>query len=297
MHGLLVITNGHAGSSGGASRDAVVAALRARADVHVARLDDLSELASVLERHEQRMPVVLGGDGSVHAVVAALYRLGQVDQGNRGLGIVPMGTGNDLARTLNLPLDPLAAAEVVVSGRERRLDVLTDDAGGVVANAVHLGVGADAARRAAPLKRRLGRFAYPFGSLCAGMLDQGWPLRIRLDGDVVADGRRRVLMVALGNGVTIGGGAPVAPHASPDDGYVDLVVSYSTGWWARMAYGFALARGRHPRREDVVLRRGHRVTVDGVAVPSNADGELSRLDATGRTWTVHPGALTVRVPE
>ncbi|SEE80131.1 diacylglycerol/lipid kinase family protein [Jiangella alba] len=294
MPKLLVITNTHAGSARDEAVRTALGVLRAGGDVEVADLDP-DALPGVLARHPGHRPVVLGGDGSVHLLAATALAAGLLDRPPFAFGLVPLGTGNDLARTLGLPLDPAQAAKVVLDGRERDLDVLTDDAGGVVVNAVHLGVGAEAGRRAVPLKPRLGRLAYPVGSAVAGASARGWRLRVTVDGAEVAGGDRRALMVALGNGVTIGGGAPVTPSAEPDDGRVDVVVSFSTGWRARLAFAVALVRGRHPERHDVVEVRGHTVTVAGGPVPLNADGELAEL-AGARTWTVRPHALRVTVP-
>ncbi|PZF82635.1 diacylglycerol/lipid kinase family protein [Jiangella anatolica] len=294
MTRLLVITNSRAG---GARDDAVATALgvlRAGGDVEPAELDP-DALPGVLARHPEHRPVVLGGDGSVHLLVATAHRLGLLDRPPFRFGLIPLGTGNDLARALGLPLDPARAAAVALSDTEREVDVLVDDAGGVVVNAVHLGVGAEAGRRAVPLKPRLGRLAYPVGSAVAGASARGWRLRVSVDGAVVAGGERRALLVALGNGVTIGGGAPVTPSAQVDDGRMDVVVSFSTGWRARLAFAAALVRGRHPERHDVVEARGHRVVVAGGPVPLNADGELSELTGA-RTWTVLRHALRVTVP-
>jgi diacylglycerol kinase family enzyme len=293
---LLVITNVHAGSARDEAVDDALGVLRAGADhVEVADLDP-DALPDVLKQHTDARPVVLGGDGSVHLLVATAHRIGLLDGSPFDFGLVPLGTGNDLARTLGLPLDPVQAAEVVLQGRRRPLDILVDDVGGVVVNAVHLGVGAEAGRRAVPLKPRLGKLAYPVGSAVAGASTAGWKLRVTVDGRVLTAGHvRRSLLVALGNGVTIGGGARVAPSASPDDGQVDVVVSFSTGWRARVAFAVALIRGRHPQRHDVIETRGHEVTVSGEPVPLNADGELSEL-AGSRTWTVLPHAVRVTVP-
>lgn len=292
---LLAIANTHAGGARGESVDDAIGVLRAGADdVEVADLDP-DALPEILKRHPGHRPVVLGGDGSVHLLVATAHCLGLLDGGPFEFGLVPLGTGNDLARTLGLPLDPAAAAEVVLHGRPRDLDLLVDDVGGVVVNAVHLGVGAEAGRRAVPLKPRLGKLAYPVGSAVAGASTAGWNLRVTVDGTVLADGERRVLMVALGNGVSIGGGARVAPSARPDDGQVDVVVSFSTGRQARVWFAVALVRGRHPDRHDVIETRGHEVTIEGDPVPLNADGELSELERP-RTWTVRPHALRITVP-
>jgi diacylglycerol kinase family enzyme len=291
---LLVIANTHAGSAREEAVDTAIEVLRdGGGDIELADLDP-DALPDVLKQHPDHRPVVMGGDGSVHLLVATAHRIGLLDGAPFEFGLVPLGTGNDLARTLGLPLDPARAAEIALNGRPRGLDILVDDVGGIVVNAVHLGVGAEAGRRAVPLKPRLGKLAYPVGSAVAGASAAGWKLRVAVDGVVLAGGDRRSLMVALGNGVTIGGGARVAPSARPDDGQVDVVVSFSTGWQARLAFAVALVRGRHPERHDVVSARGRSVTITGEPVPANADGELSELTAP-RTWTVLPHALRIPV--
>ncbi len=145
----------------------------------------------------------------------------------RPVGLIPMGTGNDLARSLGIPLDPCEAVEVVLRGRERPMDLLVAGDGTIVVNAVHVGVGALAAEEATPLKPLLRRVAYAAGALLAGVRAKGWHLRVRADGRTIADGRRRILMVGVGNGTSIGGGTPLTPQARPDDGLADVVVSFA----------------------------------------------------------------------
>jgi diacylglycerol kinase family enzyme len=237
--------------------------------------------------------VIFGGDGSLHALVAALDDRGEL--ANRPAGLIPLGTGNDFARTLGLPLDPEAAARVVLSGHRRTLDLLRDDRGGIVVNAVHLGVGAEASRQAAPLKPWLGRSAYAVGGVLAGLRVRGWQLRVTVDDERVADGGRRVLMVGIGNGVTIGGGTPLLPDARPGDGAVDVVVSFATGPFSRLRYANLLRSGSHLARRDVVHRHGTSVTVQGDPVPVNADGELGGPHARYE-WRLHPEAWHIIAP-
>jgi diacylglycerol kinase family enzyme len=254
---------------------------------------------------------------------------------------VPLGTGNDLARTLGIPLDdPAAAARVVLSGRPRQLDLFDDDAGGLVVNAVHVGIGAQAGEAAADWKHVLGPAAYAVGSLVAGATSPGWALQLEVDGarvqrpgdlgrgdldggdadggdldggdldpdDLEADDPGAddpgaddpdaddlVLMVALGNGRTIGGGAQLIPAAEPDNGVIDVVVSWTTGPAARMGFAGDLRTGEHTDRPDVATARGRQVRVSGELFPVNADGELSS-PVSERTWTVRPGAWAVVVP-
>lgn len=299
---LLVVVNRAAGTTDDDSVEAAVTALRGGADVQVAATGDAEELLRAVRGRGDRRLVVMGGDGSVHAAVAALDRAGALSAGEP-VGIIPRGTGNDLAGALGLPPDPAEAAATVLTGVPRPLDLLRDDAGGVVANAVHLGAGARAGAEATRFKERLGAAAFPLGAVIAGVTTPGWDLRVAVDGRVVthptegwaADGSTPVLMVAVCNGPTVGGGAPLAPGAVPDDGLLDVVVSTATGPVARAAYAAALPAGRHVDRDDVAVLRGAEVTVTGAPVDAIADGELEE-GVTSRTWRVQRSAWSVLVP-
>lgn len=292
MNRLLVVTNAAAGSTDDERVDAALAVLRAAADVRVDTCADPGDLDRLLDGLGDRTLVLAGGDGSVHTAVATLRRRGELSP-DRPLGLVPLGTGNDLARTLGIPLDPAGAARALLTGRPRPLDLLVDDTGGVVVNAVHLGVGAEAAEKAGALKKRLGKAAYAVGSVLAGAGSTGWDLRVDVDGEPLHTDEP-VLMVGVANGRTIGGGAELAPDAAPDDGLLDVVVATSTGPLARLGFGVALREGGHVEREDVVAVRGRTVTVTGEPFPLNADGELDG-PVDRRTWTVQPGAWAVLV--
>ncbi|MGY1810315.1 diacylglycerol/lipid kinase family protein [Blastococcus sp. SYSU D00669] len=302
MRELLVVVNGAAGTADDAAVRAALAELRRGADVRLAATSGARELAAAVAGRGDRRLVVLGGDGTVHATVRALDDAGGLDPGEP-IGLVPGGTGNDLARALGIPLDPVDAAAAVLAGTPRPLDLLRDGRGGPVVNAVHVGVGARAYAESIRFKQPLGRASFPLGAAIAGVTTTSWDLRVELDGRVAthetagwaADGTTGLLMVAVCNGPTVGGGTPLAPDAVPDDGLADVVISAATGPVARVAFAAALADGRHGGRDDVLVTRARTVAVSGPPLEPDADGELHDAVAD-HSWHLHHHAWSVLVP-
>jgi len=293
MRRALVITNAEAGSNDADSVEQALDILHdAGIDVTIAATSSTDELDSVLGARDGREILVAGGDGSLHAVIDSLHS----GDGLTGpIGLIPLGTGNDFARGLGLPLDPAEAAAVVVAGQTRQLDLLIDHDGGIVVNAVHAGVGADAGREATSLKPVLGKIGYAVGAVLAEVKTQGHRLRVEADGEVLADGRHHVLQVGIGNGAFIGGGTPLAPDADPGDGKVDVVVSFAVSRLNRLLYAVRLHRGTHHEREDVQMTRVSKVRITGSGFWCNADGELTGPH-TAKTWHVDAQAITMLVP-
>jgi YegS/Rv2252/BmrU family lipid kinase len=292
MVSLLVLSNAEAGGADAAAVDAAVAVLRRGADVDVVTPAGAEECRAALASRAGRRVVVCGGDGSLHLVVNALR---SADDLADPIGLIPLGTGNDFARALGLPMDPAAAAAVVLTAQPRDLDLIVDDSGTAVVNAVHTGIGAEAARSAAALKPRLGRLGYVLGGLAAGVRERGWRLRVESDGAVLTDGNRRVLQVGIGNGTSVGGGSLLTPEAVPDDGLADVVVSAAVGPLARLTYGWQMPRGEHVHRPDVLAARARTVTISGEPYRYNVDGEVQG-PVRRRTWTVSPRAWRLLVP-
>ena len=291
--GHLLLASAHAGSTEESEIEAARAVLAEAGPVEVVSTATPEELDRALDSCGDRRLVVAGGDGSLHLAVTRLRARGEL--ADRPIALVPLGTGNDLARALDLPLDAAEAARLVLTGRHQPMDLLVDDVGGVVVNAVHVGIGAEAAESAGRWKPRLGVLAYPLGAVAAGLRSTGYRLRVEVDGTVLADDHRRALMVGIGNGPGIGGGTRLLPAARPDDGLLDVMVSRSTGPFARVRFGAALQSGTHLQDPDVRFARGRTVTVSGEPVGVNADGELGD-EVTRRTWTVEPGAWSLLRP-
>jgi YegS/Rv2252/BmrU family lipid kinase len=298
---LLVVVNGAAGSAEDEPVESALAVLRSGGDVDVAATESAEDLDDVVRHLDGRRPVVVGGDGSLHAVVGALDRADRL--GDQPLGLVACGTGNDLARSLGLPMDPEEGARVVLAGSPRPMDLLREDGGLLVVNAVHAGIGASAGRRAERFKDLMGVLAYPVGAALAGAAEAGWRVRVEVDGAVVgpagagwaADGETPLLMVAVCNGRTVGGGAALAPDARPDDGLLDVMVCAATGPAERVAFGAALRTGEHVDRDDVVVVRGREVAVTGEAVDIDADGEVHE-GLPAQRWRIDPAAWSILTP-
>ena len=294
---MLMITNADAGNTDHDNIQIALDILRADADVEVAASADADELDGILRKAGDRTIVVAGGDGSLHAVVAALH--GRDDLSGRTLALLPLGTGNDFARALELPVDPAEAAGVIAAGHSRAVDLIVEERGDVVVNSVHAGASVQASRTAAKWKSRLapiglGGVGYPLGAALTA-LHPSVRLTVEADGEIIARANQRLLMVAVGNGISVGGGAELTPDADPGDGYADVMVSLAAGPFARFAYAWGVRGGNHPVRTDVITRRAKSVSIRGETFSVSADGEISGPHRA-RSWRVLPWAYKIVVP-
>jgi YegS/Rv2252/BmrU family lipid kinase len=293
MTDVLAIANANAGSSTDEAQDTALKVLREGLDVTLVSTSSPDDLEQELSDHPDiTTVVVLGGDGSLHAVVAALHSAGRL--GDVTVGLVPMGTGNDYARSIGLPLEPDAAAQVVIDGHVQDVDLVFDGNDNVVVNAAHIGIGAEAAAKAKPWKKVLGPVGYAVGALITGFGTHSAKVEIYLDGEPLP-ARDKVLQVAVGNGRYVGGGAELLPKAVPTDGVLDVSISYSVGVWQRLSYAWHLRRGEHPNRDDVVYRTCRSVEVRGEALRCTTDGEVTSPSRVHQ-WRIEPGAMSLLTP-
>lgn len=292
---MLIVVNAKAGTTDTERIERAAAVLRdGGQDLDIRRCAGTDDLERALDDHPDggETVVAAGGDGSIHRLVQTLRERGELER--RVVGLLPLGTGNDLARNLGIPREPDAAAETLLRCAPRGLDLLTDDAGGVVLNAAHVGAGAVAADSATRFKPYLKAAAFPVGAVLAGLRTTGWRLRVETDGQLVADDK--LLMVALNNASAIAGGtARLAPDAEPHDGRLDLTVAAATGPVARVGYALGLRDGTHRHRDDVRHMRATTVTISGDPFLINTDGDVTAPVAR-RTWTVSPRAWRLVAP-
>lgn len=280
---MLVLANPSAGSADDALLGTVCRVLGAGAALDVAVTSSEDDVDDVLrERLDGHRLVVVGGDGSLHVAVNALWRLGLA--GDVEVGYVPAGTSNALGRATGVPDGAEAAAEHALGGRARPADLLEAEDGRVVVNDVHTGVGAPPPAWISGAKRVIGRKAYPLANGIAGLTLPGWPVRVTVDDEVIVDGDV-VLTVGLGNGRFVGDDDVLWPDAVIDDGLVDVMVTLASGVTDRIALARAMRRGEHVRRDDVVTARGRVVRIEGGSGEHNADG-VPWPDVDDMTYTV-----------
>lgn len=261
----------------------------------VRRTSDPKDLDDAIRDLDGRGLVVCGGDGSIHVAANRLVALDRLDV---TVALFPAGTGNDLAHTLHLPLDVDEMVPLLAAGTTRDLDLIDLAEHGVAVNAVHAGIGVDAAARSQELPAQLGALAYPLGAMLAGFRAEGFHGDVLVDDEVVRPrDEDETLMVLVMNGQTIGGGHVFAPGADPTDGILEVVVCQATGVAARAAFGLAVTRGTHLDRQDVAAARGRTVRITSPDLTYNVDGELwIDRPIEDLTITVRPGAIRMVVP-
>jgi diacylglycerol kinase (ATP) len=276
----------HAGASAFAALPAALAALRGRfgrVPVHLASDPGDAEALAAELAADADVLLVFGGDGTVHEVANGL----PLPAGDGPLVVLlPAGTGNDLARGLGLPPDPVAAARALAGGRPRRVDLL-DCGPRVAANGVNAGFAAAATEVLSPrAKRLLGPAAYLAGGLLAGARPPSWPARVEVGGRAVEG---QALAVVVGNGGSFGGGHRLLPDADVADGLLDVLVVPAAAARSRLARALATDR-RLPR--DLPRLRGPSATVV-TDMPCRLDGEPA---PTPGSVTVLPAAWQLLAP-
>ena len=286
---IALLTNPTAGKgTGGKARGAVLERLRGAGlsvrDLSGQDADEALDLARTAVQDGVESLVVIGGDGMVHLGVQAVAGTGIA------LGIIPAGTGNDVARYFDLPRkDPVAAADAVIRGTTRTVDLARS---GSKYFATVLAAGFDAL-----VNERANRMTWPKGQMRYNLatlaeLRVFKPLHYTLD----LDGKQVTLdamLVAVGNGPSFGGGLRITEGALLDDGMLDVVVIKPMSRGSLVRTYPKLFKGTHtthPQYEHHLVRK---VTVASPGITTYADGE--RFGDLPLTVECAPGALVVHV--
>jgi diacylglycerol kinase (ATP) len=290
----LVLVNPSAGSSDAAPR--LLAAAKGLDEIEFRDLDApgaARRLAAGASAEGFDRVVAAGGDGTVHEVVLGLM------EGAPGasLGVIPLGTGNDLARSLGIPLDPLAALDVIRKGGDAAIDLVRVEAPGARSWCVNVAAGGFSGQvdevLTEELKAAWGPLAYLRGAITVLPDLTGYATTIAYDDGAFE--AVEALNVIVANGRTCAGGLQVAPCAELADGLLDVVVVRHGSLLDLASVGAALLRGEYLGHPAVGHRRARRVRVTSrPGMWFNVDGELLTKEPVD--FAVVPGALRVVVP-
>ena len=251
--------------------------------------DDPQQLPEVIRRYQHQVDLVIvgGGDGTLNAAVDGL-----VDT-QLPLGILPLGTANDLARTLGIPTELPEACEIIAKGKVQRIDLGWVN-GKHFFNVASLGLSVQITQRLTKeAKRRWGVLAY--AATAVKVIWQAQPFRaeIRLNGESI---RVKTVQIAVGNGRYYGGGMTVVDDATIDDQRLDLYSLELRHWWQILGIVPAMWQGRYTTRSGVRVLHGQEIEVyTRKPRPINTDGEITTY--TPAQFRVIPQALAVLVPQ
>jgi YegS/Rv2252/BmrU family lipid kinase len=246
------------------------------------------QLPAIVRQYGGQVDLVIvgGGDGTLNAIVDSLVEMALP------LGILPLGTANDLARTLNLPQTIPEACQVIAGSYQKYIDLGWVN-GKHFFNVASLGLSVEiTAQLSHGMKRRWGILAYGLTALQA--IAQTRPFRATILTEA-GETQVKTIQIAIGNGRYYGGGMAVAEDAAIDDQRLDLYSLELQHWWQTFPLIWHLPQGRQHRLPWVRAMRGETFEIQTRKPRSiNTDGELTTV--TPAIFRVVPQALGVFVP-
>ncbi len=233
--------------------------------------------------------VLGGGDGSVSSIVDVLAHR------ELPLGLLPLGTANDFARTMHVPTGLEEACRTIARGHIVDVDLgLCGD--NYYVNRASVGIGSRVAQEMSPrLKRRIGPLAYPVATARAFLAHRPFPARLSFpEGDREPVDYDRLLQVSVANGRFFGGGQIAAADSGIDDDALDVTVIRQGGLRDLVSVVRELRTGKPSPQVDHFRTRAVDVQTDG-PLPINIDGEV--VDSTPQRFSIARNALHVVAPE
>ena len=289
---VLLVTNPSSGSADAGGRDAILAELGRLGHADAIEPGDADALTHALPDAARAadLVVVAGGDGTFNCTVNALADA----RDDVVFGLLPMGTGNDFARTMGLPMDALDAARALVDGRERTVDLGRARGPRAERLFVNACMGGFPVQVDESTGERLKKALGPMAFWAAGAKEALTDLRravVTMNGVEVPD----CVAAGVGNGRTCGGGVEVWPRADPGDGALDGCALGPATVVAGAELALKVRGGEHESLDGVATTRAARVELDAEpCFDVNVDGELVGL-TTPATFEV-TGSIRFRAP-
>ena len=257
------------------------------------------ELAAAAASEGYDLVAAAGGDGTVHEVICGL--MGDGDRATLPLGIIPIGSGNDLAYGLGIREKPEEAVQRVFTGTRRAIDLgrVVDDRGRATVFHNNLGIGFDAivVMRTETISRIQGFLMYLTAVLQTIAFYYETPyMEMTFDGQPV---NQRALFLYAGVGPRGGGGFLMTPDARWDDDRIDTCLCNPVGRLTMLAMLTRVMKGTHVTSPHVTMRRNHTITARSSSpMPIYVDGEMFAYPRDGVhevTITSVPAAVEVMV--
>ena len=238
--------------------------------------------------------IAAGGDGTLNEVVNGLA----ADFNRAELGLIPLGTANDFARSADIPADIAKAVDLLKSGQSRPLDVVKLTIGEPPTVRYFLNVSAGGfstivdEKLDKASKERWGTLSYAWSAVKA--LPELQPYRVRVAFDSESPEAFVAYNIVVANARYVGGNIPVAPRARLDDGLLDVLLFHAVPLSRLVTLVPKAVVGQHSEDDDVLYRQARRIELTSEPhLDMNADGEV--VGATPAVYEVMPQALSVIV--
>jgi len=294
---VFVVFNPASGKGRGARLvDPVVAALRAGGPVEHGLTSAAGDEARVAREAVARgftTIVAVGGDGTWGGVANGILQSGAADRVR--MGLVPGGTGCDLAKSLGIPAnDILGCARIIRGGATRVIDVGRIEDRYFV-NVAGFGFDIAVIEDSWRVRYLRGAPLYLYCAVRQLYFFPGFPVEMAVDGE---PGRREdMMMLVIANARVFGGGFRIAPTADLGDGQLDAVAFTNMPRRRRFPIMLSLLRGTHAKAPEVRVRRAASFRLQFAGPPAyETDGEWNRAGSSDLTIGTRPGALRVLVP-
>lgn len=225
-----------------------------------------------------------GGDGTVHETVNGMIG------GRAALAVIPIGSGNDFVKMLNLPKDPDKAIEVIRQNRRRKIDLgkMNDI---IFPNGLGIGFDAWVVRESMKVKRLRGLLIYLYSVLKTVFIYKNQTVTFSANGKT---DRKKIFLVAVGNGRAMGGGFFLTPEAQIDDALFDICIIHALKKREVFWHLPKVFWGGHVKMRQVQMLRTASLKIESApGIAAHADGELLGMNLNTLNISILPAALEV----
>jgi YegS/Rv2252/BmrU family lipid kinase len=252
------------------------------------------KIAQQAALHGYRRVIAVGGDGTCYEIVNGLLSAAQEEQ-TATLGIIPTGSGNDLAHSLGIPPDIAQACSILKNGSERAIDVgqvTVDNKPHVFVNCVGLGLDAEVALTTPKTKLMRG-FPMYLGSVLWVIAFGGWPYQAKFSFNA-GHYQQSITLITVANGQRSGGGFFLTPDAKLDDGLLDICYASKLSKFQALSLLPKTLKGTHIHHQAVTLSRSNKIEISVAAgIPGHIDGEILCVSGQHFSFEILPRVLRV----